>query len=315
MPRIRQRSISLPITLASVAVALSIALLIGWTIAAVRRVRATDPIAPDFWLIVAGILSLVLIMSVLVAFSVFLVREILEGRRQTSFIDSVTHELKSPLASIKLCLETLERPELSPPQRETLRRMMLLDVERLSTFIDDVLEANRVAHGRRAHLMTEVSLADLVRQAAESVATRHNLPADRVQQDIPPDLRLTTDRTALETVLRNLLDNAVKYSTSGAVVRVRATPSQDGEVLVEVQDAGIGIDRRDLKRIFERFYRAPTEEVRARRGTGLGLFVVAALVRSLGGRVEARSEGLGHGTTIRVRLPTGPPGEAGEHAA
>lgn len=305
MARKKERSISLPITLASVSVALSIAMIIGWMVVVSRRVSVAEEVVRDLWLMVAGVASLVLIISVLIMFSVFLVREILEARRQTSFIDSVTHELKSPLASIKLCLETLARPELSAAQRERLREMMLTDVERLSTFIDDVLDANRVAYGRRPHVLARVSLAEVVEICVEAVATRYRLPPERIHVEVPEDLVLLTDRTALETVMKNLLDNAVKYSDPPAEVRVWAGREGADRVRIEVHDRGIGIDRRDLKRIFERFYRVPTEEVRTRRGTGLGLFVVAALVRSLDGRISARSAGPGQGTSISVTLPTG----------
>jgi signal transduction histidine kinase len=137
------RSISLPITLSSVAVALSIALLVGWTVVVARNESLAEDIAANTLLLITGAVALVVIMTVLVLFTLFLVREIREVRRQTSFIDSVTHELKSPLAALKLCLETLGRPDLPAPQHARLRLMMLDDVERLTAFIDRVLAANR----------------------------------------------------------------------------------------------------------------------------------------------------------------------------
>lgn len=302
MARRPLRSISFPITLASVTVPASIAMLFGWTVLFYRRMSESSDVRGELWLLIGGAVSLVLITSVLVMFSILLVREILEGRRQTSFIDSVTHELKSPLASIRLCLETLARPELSERQRGDLQSMMLADVERLSTFIDDVLEANRLEHGTGAHELVEVRLEEVLAHSRELIRMRHHLPEERIHLEIQGELRLHTDRTALETVVKNLLDNAVKYSEPPALIHLRA--SSDGETItIEVQDAGIGIAKRDLKRIFERFYRVPDEAVRARRGTGLGLFVVAATVRGLGGTVEARSAGMGRGTSIFVRLP------------
>ncbi len=303
MAQRKERSISLPITIASVTVALSIAMLIGWSVEFSRRMSAPEVVAPGTSLLIPGALTLAVSTVVLIMFSIFLVREILEGRKQTRFIDSVTHELKSPLASIKLCLETLSRPELSETQRGNLQEMALSDVERLSTFIDDVLEANRVAHGR-PQVLSEVRLAELAGRCAAVVRGRYHLEPSCVSVEVPTDLTLLVDATALETVLKNLLDNAAKYSDPPVSVRLRLVEHTARAVTLEVRDQGIGIGRTDLIRIFERFYRVPAERVRARPGTGLGLWVVSALVRSMGGRIEARSEGPGQGTTVQVRIPT-----------
>jgi len=253
--------------------------------------------------------SLIVIMAVLVLFSVFLVREIREVRRQTSFIDSVTHELKSPLAALKLCLETLGRTDLPPEQNHKLRQMMLDDVERLAGFIDRVLAATRLPAERSTQPLQDIDLAGLARRCAVVVTRRAHLPEEVVRIDVPPEIVLRSDEVALAVVLENLIDNAVKYSQPSVDVVLSARPGREGQVVIEVQDRGIGIRRVDLRRVFERFYRVPDEAVRSRRGTGLGLYVVSALVRSLGGRVAAASEGVGHGTTMQVTLPTHPRGQ------
>ncbi len=300
------RSISLPIVLSSVAVTLSVALLVGWTLLIVRNQPLADDFVANTWLLVIGIVSLVVIMTVLVLFSVFLVREIREVRRQTSFIDSVTHELKSPLAALKLCLETLGRPDLPAPQHLRLREMMLDDVERLTGFIDRVLAATRLPTERSSVPLQAVSLAALARRCVAVVTRRAHQAEVVVKVDVPPDLLLMTDELALAAVIENLLDNAVKYSQQVIDVELSARPGRKGQVVIEVRDRGIGIERADLRRVFERFYRAPNEDVRSRRGTGLGLFVVWTLVRSLGGKVTAESAGAGQGTTMRVVLPSRP---------
>ncbi len=300
------RSISLPIVLSSVAVTLSVALLVGWTLLIARNQPLADDFVANTWLLVIGIVSLVVIMTVLVLFSVFLVREIREVRRQTSFIDSVTHELKSPLAALKLCLETMARPDLPAPQHVRLREMMLDDVERLTGFIDRVLAATRLPAERSSQPLQEVALAVLARRCAAVVTRRAHQAEVVVRVEVPPDLMLTTDELALAAVLENLLDNAVKYSQQLVDVELSARPGRKGQVVIEVRDRGIGIERADLRRVFERFYRAPNEDVRSRRGTGLGLFVVSTLVRSLGGKVTAESAGAGQGTTMRVVLPSRP---------
>ena len=300
------RSISLPIVLSSVAVTLSVALLVGWTLLIARNQPLADDFVANTWLLVIGIVSLVVIMTVLVLFSVFLVREIREVRRQTSFIDSVTHELKSPLAALKLCLETLGRADLPPQQHERLRQMMLDDVERLAGFIDRVLAATRLPEERSSQPLAQVELLGLARRCAAIVTRRAHQPEEVIRVEVPPDLVITSDAVALAAVLENLLENAVKYSQHDVDVELSAQPGRKGQVIIEVRDRGIGIRRVHLRRVFDRFYRAPEEAVRSRRGTGLGLYVVSALVRSLGGKVAALSLGPGQGTTIRVVLPTRP---------
>ncbi|AKF03685.1 sensor histidine kinase [Sandaracinus amylolyticus] len=298
------RSITVPITFGAVTVPLSVFLLVGWTTFTARNIAESGEVAQNVWLLILGVLSLIVIMSVLVMFSIFLVREILEVRRQDSFIDSVTHELKTPLASIKLCLQTLERSGIPQDKRAALQKMMHHDVDRLATFIDDVLQASRLAHDDMSMDVDEVRLGELATSCAAVVSMRHKVPEGAIRVEVDPELVVWTDHAALEIVLRNLIDNAVKYSKDGVDVRVGARVDEVRRVVfIEVRDAGIGIPRKDLKRIFHRFYRVAEEGVRARKGTGLGLFVVSALVRNLGGHVEAESDGVGKGAILRVRLP------------
>jgi signal transduction histidine kinase len=297
-------SLSIPITLGAITVLLSMALLVGWSFLLGQKITRSADVAGDVWLLVLGALSFILIIVVLVLFVISLARGIIEVRKQDTFIDSVTHELKSPLASIQLCLETLGREGLEDEAREKLRHMMLEDVERLRAFIDDVLEANRLSYARQGMMnLSDVSLDQLAEQCAEVVRARHRLASDEVQIEVDPALVVTTDRAALEIVVKNLIDNAVKYSSRPARVRVVARRDSDKKMMLEVRDGGIGIERKNLKRIFHRFYRVEEQEVRERRGTGLGLFVVWALVKQLGGDVRAFSEGRGRGTTMRVELP------------
>jgi signal transduction histidine kinase len=297
-------SISIPITLGAITVLLSIALLIGWSFLLGQKITRSVDIAGDVWLLVLGALSFVLIIVVLVLFVISLARGIIEVRKQDTFIDSVTHELKSPLASLQLCLETLGREGLEDEARKKLRRMMFEDVDRLRAFIDDVLEANRLSYARPGmQNLSDVPLSQFTEQCAEAVRARHKLESNEVFVDVDPDLVVTTDRAALEIVVKNLIDNAAKYSGRPARIEVVARRESDKKVRFDVSDNGIGIDRKNLKRIFQRFYRVEDQEVRQRRGTGLGLFVVSALVKQLGGSVQALSGGRGQGTTMRVELP------------
>lgn len=297
------RSISGPIILSSIAVALTVFVLVAWIWLISKNASLTQQWSANLWLLVAGILSFATIMTVLVLFSVFLAREILEVRRQTTFIDSVTHELKSPLASIRLCLETLSRPELSEMQRGRLREMMLGDVERLDALIEDVLQASRLEYGEHGHGFAAIDVAGLVRRVVAQAGKRHRMLPEDVDVRLPEVLHVSTDPVALELVVKNLVDNAIKYSDPPAHVTVIADAGEHGGLHLEVIDRGVGIPRRALKRVFERFYRVDSEAVRGRRGTGLGLYVVASTVRRLGGRFRAFSAGPGHGTRMVIDLP------------
>src|SRR5262245_1014403 len=191
------RSISLLIVVSVVTVLLTVTLRVGWTLVIVQNMGFTRAVAGSGWLLVGGIAFFVVILSVLVLFSVFLVREILEVRRQQTFIDSVTHELRSPLASIKLCLDTLARSEVTQRHREELRTMMLADVERLSIFIDDILEASRIAHGLRSQQWTAVSLPALMQRCIEGMRRRYALADEAIAAHVPAELTIVTDPTAL----------------------------------------------------------------------------------------------------------------------
>lgn len=296
----KRRSLSVPIILASVAVALSIALLVGWTIFAVNSGNTT--------IMVLGIISFVVIMTVIISSAAFLVREIMEVRRQTTFIDAVTHELKSPLASLRLCAETLGRKELDESRREQLRTMMITDVERLVNVVDGILEATRLVAGRTAVNRAQIDLPELLDECTTTIERRHRLDEGLLEITGDAGGPIVADARALSTVIENLLDNAVKYTKKGERPRVRVHLGKlpKDRVSLEITDEGVGIPQKDLGRIFNRFYRAPEESVRERHGTGLGLFVVASLVKNMGGRIDALSRGIGHGATFRVELPREP---------
>jgi len=305
LARTRRRSISTPIVLGIFTVLLSIALLVGWILVLVQNLHLTERVGQNATLIVLGSLSFAVIITVLVLFSVFLVREIRMVNRQTRFVDSVTHELKSPLASLKLLIETLKRDDLMPGQRIEVHQMMLDDVDRLSIFIDDVLQASRLSYPGEGHALEDVVLADLVESCAGGIVRYYKQPPEAIEVRIPPGLILVTDRTVFETVIKNLLDNALKYSLGldrPVLVTVDAH-LEARHVHLKIRDRGVGIPKRYQRRIFERFYRVPHDSVRACHGTGLGLYVASALVRLLGGKLTVHSEGLDLGTVMHVKVP------------
>lgn len=303
------RSTAVPIVMGVATVALSIALLVGWVLVLMRNVELTQRVWANSWLMAGGVVSIAAIIAVLVLFSVFLVREIREGQRQVRFIDSVTHELKSPLASLRLLVETLARRDLDRDRQREMLRMMLDDIDRLGAFVDDILDASRIRHGKGDLTITEVSIREITDRVVRHLHTRYRLEEGEVVIDLQPkSLLLRTDATNLEIVLRNLLDNAVKYSPRPAEVRLLARV--DGPLVrIEVHDAGIGIPPEHISRVTERFYRVPEEDVSERRGTGLGLYVAAAIVRNLGGSLQVQSPGRGRGTTMWFELPGSPSGQ------
>lgn len=282
-------------TATGLAIAITIALLVGWVLVVVFY---TDAV----WLLVLGIIGLVgvgVMLGVLLAGLASTSREV---RRQRVFLDAMTHELKSPLASLKACLDTLHRPDLPADKREPLFEMMDADIDRLGALIDDVLSAGRLADGRFGRADEGVTLAEPAERAAARAARRHGVEPSSIQVSVDPRCTIKADPAAIETVLLNLVDNAVKYSDPPVWVRVAGTVDGD-RVVLSVTDHGIGIAPADRRRILGRFTRGDTDAVRSRHGTGLGLTVAAALVRRSRGRLDIESAGLGHGTTVTIRWP------------
>ena len=225
-------------------------------------------------------------------------------RRQQNFVAAVSHEFKSPLASLKLAAETLQLREVDRASQERLADRMVQDAERLESMVRNILDAGRLAEGRLELRPEPLELAAAARPLVDKVHCRGALRGVDVSADVPAGLFVSCDRVALQTVLENLLGNAVKSAAAahGGAVRLSAR-AEDDEVCVEVRDEGVGFDPREARRLFEKFYR-PGDELRRRtEGSGLGLYIVKTFVESSGGRVAAESEGEGRGATFRLWLP------------
>jgi signal transduction histidine kinase len=321
MPAARvRRSIALPIVFGVLAVSLTLTMLVAWNLIFTRyyvlanRTQVLD-LGVGFWMILSiGDVFLVGVTTILIMFLVGSVRERLYIRRQDTFLDSVTHELRSPLASVRLSLETMTRHELPAAQRAELLTMMRRDVERLERFIEATLEIGRLEHGERRVELDPVPLLELIERCAARVRQRYDAPAARIRSENRSGLSdpvVRSDAQALEIVLVNLLDNACKYSPEDTEVSCVLGRRGDA-VTVEVRDRGVGLSARELKRVFRRFYRVPRPDRgrgepsgswRSAGGTGLGLHLAATLTRELGGRLTATSPGEGRGTTFTVELP------------
>jgi two-component system, OmpR family, sensor histidine kinase SenX3 len=235
----------------------------------------------------------------------FLIREIRRNEQHDSFINAVTHELKTPITSIRLYLQTLQRREVDEAQRAEFYRLMIDDTDRLLGTVEQVLKAGQ-AGLRKSRRRTQLNLAELVGDCVELARTSHHLPPGALQYQIAVNgsgARIMGDAEDLRTAISNLLDNAVKYSGDHVDVAVRLAAPDEGHVQLSVSDHGVGIPSGELKRIFRRFYRVPNRSLGMVQGTGLGLFIVRSIAKKHGGRVYAESQGEGQGTTICMELP------------
>lgn len=300
-----RRSIGVPLSIGIVSMVLVLALSVGWQILVWRGTAVTRsaPTAFELALFVLGTLFFLLVFVGLVWLSVKVVNEMRLNQSQRAFLDAVTHELKTPLASFRLGLETLARHELAPEQRGRFLDRMGEDLDRLESTVTQVLAAARAEEGPRlADRRQSVELAGLIAEHVDELRTRHHLERGSIELATPGPLRVRGDAAELGLVFRNLLENAFKYSKEPVRIRVGIEAARDGRVRVEISDQGIGIPRQELDRIFRRFYRAGRDVQRQVAGLGLGLFVVRTLLRKHGGRIVALSEGAGRGSRFVVTL-------------
>lgn len=292
----RRKSAIFFLTFGICLVVLALALNVGWILLNWREVA----------LLVLGIIFFGLIITGLVLNTTFLVREIRRNEQHDAFINAVTHELKTPLASMRLYLETLKSREVSEERRQEFYNIMLADGDRLLHTVEQVLHAGRTAQKKRALNLAHIDLGRLVRECLEVALLRHGLDAAAIRYIESPEASgagVSGDREELRAAVSNLLDNAVKYSDKNVHIEVEVAPLDDRTLTVRVHDSGIGIHRNQLKRIFKRFYRVPGHFMARFKGTGLGLFIVRSIVERHGGRVYAESEGLGRGSTFTIQLP------------
>jgi two-component system sensor histidine kinase SenX3 len=284
-------------------IVVAISLTVAWGILAAPEVAGTRAVAPAR--VVAyffGSVMFLLLIAGLVLIVLLLLREVRLNERQSNFVSAVTHELKTPVASLKLYLETLEYREVPEERRSEFYKTMRQDIERLNTTINNVLNAAMYTD-RPVAEPRPLDLARLARRAAELTLTRHQLAKGAIRYEGPESLRVAGDPQALETALLNLLDNAVKYSKEKVEVELEVWGDADGQAHVRVRDHGIGMSRTALPFIFTRFYRIGAEVRRSRTGTGLGLFIVRAIVKGHKGSIAVDSPGPDRGSTFTITLP------------
>ena len=254
-----------------------------------------------------GVLMFAVLIAGLVLNTIFLLREIRRNEQHDAFINAVTHELKTPVASIRLYLQTLQERPVGPVKREEFYQIMLEDSERLQSTIDQILLAGKTAASGRVLNRTPVDVAEMADECVQLAVKRHHLPPgsiELVEKTAADDSFVVSgDLDELKAAVMNLVDNAVKYSGDRVQVKVEVSPASSKRVAIRVADEGVGISKNERKRIFRRFYRIPVPASRV-KGTGLGLTIVRSVARRHGGRAYVESAGADCGSTFTLELPT-----------
>ena len=294
----RRGTIAIFITLGVLLTGLAVFLNITWIIRIHNEGHLT--------LLILGIVLFAILVAGVVLNTIFLVREVRRNERQDSFLNAVTHELKTPIASIRLYLETLQRRATSEEQKQEFYRIMLSDSDRLLATVEQVLKAGQLGQRHRQQNRTLINLESLVADCIAITLQRHPLdPTAIVLDPIPGAVRLHTTGIPedLRTAVLNVLDNAVKYSPNGVHIRCSLSITPYTWATLRITDTGLGLPANQLKRIFNRFYRVPGRDMVKIKGTGLGLFLVRNIARQHGGDATAASPGINQGTTITLTLP------------
>jgi signal transduction histidine kinase len=289
----RRKSIAFFIALGIGLIAVTVLLYVGWGLLNWHRGM----------LLVLGILLLLVIISGVGLNTVFLVREIRRNEQHDAFINAVTHELKTPVASIRLYLETLQTRPVDEVKRKEFYRIMLDDSDRLLATIEQVLRTGRMGATSRKLNLSRIEIGDLIEECMARARTLHSLTAEALQFRPGPAAAVLGDADEVRAAVSNLIDNAVKYSGSEVKVTVETSKVDGKFVSVRVRDEGPGIPKTELKRIFKRFHRVPGALASRVKGTGLGLYIVRSVAKRHGGRAWADSEGPGRGSLFVLQLP------------
>jgi signal transduction histidine kinase len=293
----RRKSIAFFIILGVCLGAGVVALNVGWIILNWRQAG----------LLIAGLVIFPLIITGVVLNTIFLVREIRRNEHHEAFINAVTHELKTPVASMKLYLQTLQNRPVDETRRQEFYRVMVQDSDRLQGTIEQVLRAGQLGAKLRRASPLPVDFGAVVEDCLTLARTRHHLAPDAVTGHVRhvagASFQVLGDEDDLKAMVSNLVDNAIKYSGPQVHVAVELEQADAATATLRVRDQGIGISQSERKRIFKRFYRIPGAMSTRVKGTGLGLFIVRSVVARHGGKVFVESDGPGQGSTFVVQLP------------
>ncbi|QEG21454.1 sensor histidine kinase [Mariniblastus fucicola] len=297
-----RKSLKLPITLGVTMIVVTVALLIGWVLLNIFWAFSSNE--PGVYWVLLSVGS-VLFVGVLVGVAIYLtvsIKAVNLTQRQSNFIDSVTHELKSPIASLKLYLQTLNMREVSKEERKKFLEFMMDDVERLDALINHVLDAGYTGQSNQAPVMEPIDLENLLKQCVRLVSARYRIPEDAITLETDP-CEIRGERIDLVMIFRNLIDNAVKYAGSPPVVRIKLLVTNNFAV-VRIADNGPGIPQDLRSRVFARFVRIGDELQREKPGTGLGLHIVKTLLKRARGKIKISDNSQeDSGTVFEVKLP------------
>jgi two-component system, OmpR family, sensor histidine kinase SenX3 len=254
-------------------------------------------------LLFLGVLLLAIIISGVVLNTTFLVREVRRNEQHDAFINAVTHELKTPVASIRLYLETLLTRAVEEEKRKEFYRIMLEDSERLLATIEQVLRTGRTGASSRKLNLARVNLDEVVNDCVARAQMLHKIPSEALRYQPRAHVEILADADEVRAAVSNLIDNAIKYSGPNVDVMVETSKIDGKYVDLRVRDQGPGISKVELKQIFKRFHRVPGPLAARVKGTGLGLYIVRSVAKRHGGRAWAESEGPGRGSTFVLQLP------------
>ncbi len=264
---------------------------------------------PDLSNLFTLIMGLILLVVVSVGMSmifIYLTRQVQLTRLYDNFIANVTHELKSPLASIQLYLETIRTRKVSSERQNDFFGLMLKDVDRLNRLINSILFMSgldsKKAALRYPHNYHIYNAETIIHELIEESAQQQKIPKEALEISGSLPCRCVIDRNWMLIVFDNLFDNARKYSFNELKLKIKLSCKLQ-RILIEVSDLGTGIPITQVKKIFNKFYRIDREDSPSVKGTGLGLFWVRQIIRQHGGKVSASSKGLNQGTTFRIELP------------
>jgi len=289
----RRKSVALFIALGGGLISVIFLLYVGWVVLSWR----------SGILLVLGVLLLLMLIGGVILNTFFLVREIRRNEQQDAFINAVTHELKTPVASIRLYLQTLQTRSVEEAKRKEFYGVMLDDSDRLLETIEQVLRTGRIGSRSRKPNFAPIELNGVVEECVAKTRALYHIAPEHLVFQAGPQVTIRADMDEVRAALSNLIDNAVKYSGNDVRVTVETTPVNGNHVAVRVRDQGAGIPRTELKQIFKRFHRVPGTGGTRIPGTGLGLFIVRSVAKRHGGRAWAESEGIGRGSTFVLQLP------------
>ena len=258
----------------------------------------------DFnWIVLleGGVLMLVILAGVYVIF-VYWNKQSRLYQLQSNFVSSVSHELKSPLASIQLYLETLKYQKVSSEEAQDFVETMLSDTERLSDLIDNILESSK---SDPKSMQSQFSSVDIVSFLQKTIAHHQKLFEDKqcvIQLKFNDHVKVSIDGRAMRMVFNNLIVNALRYSPAGTVLTIEVRRDQKF-CIIDFIDQGFGFDKKELKKVFKKFYRVQNQETQNIEGAGLGLYISRQIIKNHKGKINVFSEGRGKGTRFMLSLP------------